>query len=296
MRLIKASYQILDQEPGIEGVYKAIERAGRVCYKSEDNITETSAKEFVDRMIKSLHHAVLEHGTVYMFVPFIEGNVLYRIATKYFNNAYSKVVIRNEDLFLDKNGYYITTNYRTLINNEWLDDLQYLCEPTEYHEKRYTVKFIADAGVMREFFRHRVFSMAQESTRYCNYSKGKFNSELTFIIPPWSKIPENLDTKELIKLEEMLPINSFENRFFYNCVCAESAYLELINLGYKPQQARCVLPLSIKAEGIMTGFASDWKHFFNLRTSFIAETGTPHPQASELADPLYLEFKDKGWI
>lgn len=189
---------------------------------------------------------------------------------------------------------YVTLNYRHIVENNWLDDLQYLCAPTEYHEKRYSVKFIADAGVMREFFRHRVFSMAQESTRYCNYSSNKFNNEITFIIPPWCNIPENLDTKELLKLEEMIAMNSFENRFFYNCVCAESSYNELISLGYKPQQARVVLPLSVKAEGIMTGFASDWRHFFDLRA--IGTTGAPHPQAKELAEPLMNEFINRKYI
>ena len=165
MRLIKPSYEIWEQEPGLEGIYKQIERAGRVCYKSENSITEDSAKPFVDRMIKSQHYAMLEHGTVYMFIPISCDKHDYNVAQKYHNNKYSKVIIRNEHFLLDKNGYYITTNLRVLIENGWMDDLKYICEPTEFHEKRITVHFITDAGVMREFFRHRVFSMAQESTR-----------------------------------------------------------------------------------------------------------------------------------
>jgi thymidylate synthase (FAD) len=89
-------------------------------------------------------------------------------------------------------------------------------------------------------------------------------------------------------------MNSFENRFFYNCVCAEASYNKLISLGYKPQQARVVLPLSVKAEGIMTGFASDWRHFFDLRA--IGTTGAPHPQAKELAEPLMNEFINRKYI
>jgi len=78
---------------------------------------------------------------------------------------------------------YITTNARVIFENGWEDDLQYMCEPTEFHEKRITVKFITSIGICREILRHRHMSFLNESTRYCNYSKGKFNSELTFIIP-----------------------------------------------------------------------------------------------------------------
>lgn len=294
MKLIKPSFEIIEQQVGLEGIYKQIEIAGRTCYKSEDKITENSAKEFVDRMVKSGHGAMLEHGTVYMFIPFSPLNENYTTCHKYSDNKYSVVKIRNEHFLLEKNGCYITTNYRVLVENNWLDDLKFACDLTEWHERRVTVKFTCDRGVTHEFVRHRVFSFAQESTRYCNYSKDKFGNELTFIIPPWCNIPENLDTKELLKLEEMIAMNSFENRFFYNCICAESSYNELISLGYKPQQARVVLPLSIKAEIIMTGFASDWRHFCDLRT--IGTTGAPHPQAKELAEPLMNEFINRKYI
>lgn len=149
MRIIKPSFEIWDQEEGLEGVYKQIERAGRVCYKSEDKITEDSAKEFVDRMIKSGHGAMLEHGTVYLSIPYEEswdddfedGWVL----NIYGNNPFTYVIG-------DGGIYYITTNYRVLVENDRLDDLQYLCEPTEYHEKSHTVKFICDRGVSHKEF------------------------------------------------------------------------------------------------------------------------------------------------
>lgn len=199
---------------------------------------------------------------------------------------------------------YISMNYRHIIENDWLDDLQYLCEPTEYHEKRYTVKFITDIGVAREFFRHRAFSMAQESTRYCNYSKDKFNNELTFIIPPWLNLPEGQyiywdnDWCDMNKMRIQIGENNHDdiNTFLWSLNNAQNDYNSLINKDWKPQQARCVLPLNLKSEAIMTGFASDWKHFFKLRTSFIAATGAPHPQAAELANPLYLEFIDRKYI
>ena len=165
MKLIKPSFEIWEQPAGLEGVYKQIERVGRVCYKSEDKITEDSAKPFVDRMIKSGHGAMLEHGTVYMFMPIDCDKHDYHVAWKYHKNKYSKVIIRNEHFLLNKNGYYITTNFRVLVENGWLDDLKYICDPTEFHEKRVCVHFVCDRGVSHEFVRHRVMSFAQESTR-----------------------------------------------------------------------------------------------------------------------------------
>lgn len=169
MKLIKPSFEILEQLSGLEGVYKQIELAGRTCYKSEDKITETSAKEFVDRMIKSGHGAMLEHGTVYLTIPVkysdinpaFEGEVkvLSWMIKKYWINEFTHTNLGNTNA-------YITTNLRVLVENNWLDDLQYICEPTEFHEKRHTVKFTCDRGVSHEFVRHRVFSFAQESTRY----------------------------------------------------------------------------------------------------------------------------------
>ena len=290
MKLIKPSFEILDQQPGLEGIYKQIELAGRTCYKSEDKITEDSAKGFVDRMVKSGHGAMLEHGTVYMFIPFSPLNENYTTCHKYGDNKYSVVKIRNEHFLIEKNGCYITTNYRVLVENNWLDDLKFACDLTEWHERRVTVKFTCDRGVTHEFVRHRVFSFAQESTRYCNYSKDKFGNELTFIIPPWCNIPDNPNNEEEKKIW-MGEKGSFEERFMMHCLIAENHYNELIELQYKPQQARAVLPNAIKAELVMTGFVSDWKHFFFLRDAVSA-----HPQARELAEPLHSTFIQREYI
>lgn len=164
MRLIKPQFEIWEQEPGIDGIYKAIERAGRICYRSENKITEDSAKPFVDRMIKSGHGAMLEHGTVYLDAPNSAGD--YNLVPFFASNPYSRVVIRYLD---DRVHNYVTTNFRVIVENfakVYIPDiLQYLCEPTEFHEKRITVHFVCDRGVSHEFVRHRVFSFAQESTR-----------------------------------------------------------------------------------------------------------------------------------
>ena len=187
MKLIDSKAELILQQGGLEGVYKQIEFCGRTCYKSEDKITEDSAKGFVDRMIKSNHTAMLEQGTVYLMAIDWDYNPL----RHYWTNKYSRVKeihLETEHCQSDtsyKYAYYVTTNLRVLVENGWLDDLQYLCDPTEHHEKRYTMKFTTDRGVSHELVRHRVFSFAQESTRYCNYSKDKFGNELTFIKPSW---------------------------------------------------------------------------------------------------------------
>lgn len=313
MKLIKPSFTIIEQGPGIEGVYKQIELAGRTCYKSEDKITATSAKEFVDRMIKSGHGAMLEHGTVYLKY---EAELVRGIQecdtkfSKYKNNKFSVYntsrIERNNNVLI---GGYVTTNLRVLVENNWMEDLQYLCEPTYFHEKRYTVKFTCDRGVTHEFVRHRVFSFAQESTRYCNYSKDKFGSEVTFILPPW--LDENNPnlykcwqasddwgeclTEYYYKItdfgaKEGLCVDTaqaFATALFH----AEKLYFSLLENGWKAQEARAVLPNAVKAELVMTGFASDWKHFFYLRTPVNA-----HPQARELAIPLKEEFINQKYI
>lgn len=287
MKLIKPKVEILEQQPGLEGIYKQIELAGRTCYKSEDKITENSAKIFVDRMITSSHGAMLEHGTVYLKVKDVE------IINKYLINKYTKVnIILESDSPYSANYEvaYITTNYRVLVENDWLSDLQYICEPTEYHEKRITVKWTCDRSISHEFVRHRVFSFAMESTRYCNYSKDKFNNEITFIIPSWLDWKEETISKGDF---EKSGSGSTDSQLFINSLLnAEDSYLRLIKEGWKPQQARNVLPNATKTELVMTGFESDWEEFFKLRSPKCGATGV-HPDAAYLADKLYDEIKDK---
>lgn len=164
MKLIESSVEVLEQEPGLDDIYKQIELAGRTCYKSEDKITKDSSREFVDRMIKLGHGAMLESGTVYLDVPNSAGD--YNLVPFFASNPYSKVIIKPLD---DRVHNYITTNFRVIVENftkEYIPDiLQYTCEPTEDHEPRITVKFTCSRGVSHEFVRHRVFSFAQESTR-----------------------------------------------------------------------------------------------------------------------------------
>lgn len=299
MRLIKPSFEILEQEPGIQGIYKQIERAGRTCYKSEDRITEDSAEKFVNMIKDRQHTAMLEHGTVYLKDVYdVSAIESWRrsIGYKYTSNKYSKVTV---DESADFRNIYITTNYRVLYENNWLDDLKYLCEPTEYHQKRVTVKFICDRGVSHEFVRHRVFSFAQESTRYCNYSKDKFGNSVSYIIPSWLKLVEG----DYLVLEDngildtpmgVLPFTKVDQStliFIAGLSEAEVRYFELLNSGWVPQQARSILPNSLKTELVMTGTVEQWKGFFKLRCDKAA-----HPQARELAIPLKEKFKQLHYI
>ena len=297
MKLINSKVEILEPTGyTIDDIYKQIEIAGRTCYKSEDKITPTSAKEFVDRMIKSGHGAMLEHGTVYLDMPNSAGN--YNLVPFFASNPYSKVVIKPLD---DRVHNYITTNFRVIVENfseEYIPDvLQYICDPTEFHEKRISVRWTCDRGVSHEFVRHRVFSFAQESTRYVNYSKDKFGNELTFIIPTWLSIPEGNYTysdgdwvdinKQVIQIsEDEENVHSFLNTLD----CSEYQYTMLMNAGWKPQQARQVLPNALKTELVMTGFESDWKHFFELRCDAAA-----HPDARKLALELYNKLYNKEY-
>lgn len=299
MKLINQSFEILEQEPGLQGIYKQIELAGRTCYKSLDKITETSAEGFVNRMITSKHYAMLEHGTVYLkirkgtyayshYVVVCEPDDDFMSSSRELSyRPYTKVNIQDDYI-------YVTTNYRVLVENGWLDDLKYLCEPTEFHEKRVTVRFTTSNGIMREFTRHRSHSFAVESTRYCNYSKDKFNNELTFIIPSWIEMEEGRITTDSFGCPTIVNEETYD--FLSGLGASERSYFRLINGGWKPQQAREVLPLATKCDMIMTGFVSDWQHFFRLRTSIIAETGKPHPDASALADPLYKEFINRNYL
>lgn len=313
MRLIDPSYEIIPQEEGLLGVYKQIEKAARTAYKSEDKIAEGSAQRMVESLCKLNHGAALEHGTIYLAIPDRADTA--STYDKYCYNQYS-CVVQIYDIASDGYGtVYVTSNARVIFENGWEDDLQYMCEPTEFHEKRITVKFTTSIGIVREILRHRRFSFLNESTRYCNYGKDKFESELTFIIPRWiydlqaeeASYPNPCDHssqawlmdehgEDLIK--DLICMDRTASSWWDAMTRAEEDYMYFITTdeGYKlrPEEARGILPLDLKSELIVTGFVSDWIHFFRLR-SHIAATGKPHPDIQILADPLMQEFIDRGY-
>lgn len=270
MKIIDSSFEIVPQGYGKQDIFKHIELCGRVSYKSEDKITDDSANEFVGRRIADGHTAILEQGTVYLEIPNKNENTEFYINSaavlKYMDNPYSMVT-------LTEKGCYVTTNYRVLFENKWLNDIDYLCAPTDKHEKRVTVKFVTSRGITHELVRHRVFSFVQESTRYCNYSKGKFGEELTFVKPSWYDNEKDTLLKQLY------------DDTLYSC---EQTYLAFIKGGFKPQEARGILINDLKAEIYMTGFVSQWVEFFKLRTAINA-----HPDMRELITPLMRQFKEQ---
>lgn len=277
MRLINSSFEVLPQAPGLDGMYKQIEIGARNCYKSEDKITDGSAEKMVEFLKNRGHYSPLEHGTVYLTIPFKYDSAPHTAdhAYEYITNKYSKVNVADNALF-------ITTNFRVLVENNWLDDLKYLCEPTEYHEKRVSVMVTCAIGISREFNRHRTFSVSEQSTRYCNYSKDKFGVEITYVIPSWvTNISPGYKSLEYSELShnELVLLDSLAQ--------AERAYMVMIKGGAKPQEARDVLPLSTATTVMYTGFVSDWKHFFELRTSVGA-----HPDARAIAIPLEEKFNE----
>ena len=291
MKLCKSSFEIIEQPAGLEGVYKQIERAGRVSHKSEDRITEDSAETFVERMKEMKHLSTCEFGTIYLYYKVDKPSTMIKeIIDFYKNNQYSKVkCIKHYSNTYSECGmgrlydieyseYFITTNLRVCLENDRQEYLtNALCEPTENHHKRYTVKFILDRGILAEFTRHRKFSFMAESSRYNNYSKDKFDNELTFIKPCW--LPGGMKSN-LTYLEWETTLQEIEK-----------SYLMLTKNGWKAEEARSILPLSLKIELYMCGFAEDWEKFFELRCA-----SNVHPQARELAIPLQEKFKELGYV
>lgn len=292
MQLIKANYEIIQQKPGIQGIYEQAELPGRICYGSQDKIAPGTAEKFIKGLMQSNHGAPLEHNGVYLDCP-------KSVYDKYVNNKFSKTSCQK---FGEVTKYYVSTNLRVLFENGWLDDLKYVVEPTEYHEKRITVAFTVDRFTGEEFLRHRVASFNRESTRYVNYSKEKFGAgDIKFILPPW--IDDNtkpIDDKKFKDLCYSIYIGEDYDEFsdilywLFSLKASEYSYNNLIRLGWQPQQARTVLPCAINSPLIKTAFVSDWCHFFNLRA--LGTTGKPHPQAKELAEPLMNEFINQGLV
>ena len=287
MRLINQSYKICNQTDfSISSIYKHIEKCTRVAYKSEDKITEDSSISFVNKLLNMRHLAPMEFGTIHFRIPttLLKTVCIDLDAEGLWNREWLKYNVI--DPFV-----YFTTNYR-----HWLvmiDKINYLKdyfteEDNEYYPKRYTVKLITSRTVSHEIVRHRTMSFIQESQRFVNYSKSKFNNEITFIKPCWmddTLIEKALKTHPLIV--DLKP----EILFVENSLNSEQDYLDLLKLGYKPQQARVVLPNSTKTELYMCGFKEAWENFFRLRDNKIVD-----PQMYDLAHPMHQEFIDNKYL
>ena len=202
---------------------------------------------------------------------------------KMYNTQWIKGNLRYDEV-------YVTTNYRYYLYilklfpfvNKYFTD-----EDNKYYPKRYTVHFITSRGIMDEFRTHICLSHLAESTRYCNYSKDKFDNQVTFVIPNWCKsLVEGAEQKY-----SPFEINEDEVEFMDALQNAQNSYLSLLKFGWTPQQARDVLPLSVKSELISCGFTDAWENFFYRRCAKDA-----HPMAKEIACSLKEEFIKRGYI
>ena len=350
MNIVKAKYEILEQNTNdlLVDMFKHIEICGRTCYKSEDKITDDSYKKFIKKLEDSEHGAMLEHGTVYLTIPLgtpiDDPQYMWKMDIVMFfkNNKYSVVKEEtvNQTVDVEVKGYgmqtqasavfyYITTNWRVIFENKdklllrYLNDnfsfikenvkdsiLQWITTPTDKHEKRITVRFTYNLAVARDVNRHRVHSIGEESTRYCNYSKEKYGSELNIVEPIWFSDYEKdviNDKNEHLNFHDMCKMimlgtdkGTFEQVdywLFANMACEYAYKMNTKNFGDKnwtAQKASLMLPLDTKTTSIHTAFISDWCHFFNLRA--LGTTGAPRPSAKEVAWPLMEEFLNKGWI
>lgn len=300
MKLINQSYEICKTHGyTLQDVYKDIERAARVSYKSEDKITEDSAEKMVQRLISMKHYSPLEFGTIYLKAKLIPCWDILRKKNKNLSKPWvyvEQVDEKEEDGSIGR-YWYITTNYRFIVENGLEDLLQYMCEPTEHHQNRTTVKFITNRAMTHELVRHRSMSFMQEGQRYCNYAKDKFGNQLTYIIPVQciGDIPNNTELRDNFDINNFvwenngdiktLKVNKLTQGMLYLFYDTEVHYIGLISLGWKPQEVRAILPNATKTELYMCGFDKDWEHFFNLRDKTHVD-----PQMYDLAHPLHEEF------
>ena len=290
MKLIKQSFQLVDQKGfTLRDIYKHIEYCARISYKSQEKITDTSYKKFVIMLKSRGHDRPLEFGTVHLKMSSPQFDALQMLLIK--NKVYNDCWIKYNVIDTEKESIcYITTNYRYYMElcrydrgvSEYLDP-----SDNPLYPRRYTVHMILDRGVMDEFRTHVGLSHLAESTRYCNYSKDKFNNEVTFVIPSWCNSLIEGSEQEYSPFE----INGDEVEFMNALQNAQNSYLSLLKMGWTPQQARSVLPLGIKSELISCGFEDAWKNFFYRR-----DAPDAHPMAQEIAKPMHKEFIERGFI
>lgn len=279
MKLIKQSFEILEQKDfSLVGIKKFIERCGRVCYKSEDKITDDSYEKFVNMLMKKDHARPLEFGTVHLKVPSgrkFEEFMKYLIEKDLYNNIWFKYNVLPEYT-------YVTTNYRMylrILNKSFCIDEYFTEEDNCYYPSRYTVHFITSRGIMDEFRTHVSLSHLAESTRYCNYNKDKFDNQLAFITPDKYDIEEcdKYTATDFYTSEDLTELNPKYN-WLNAMMNSEMLYMRLLKLKESPQYARGVLPLDVKSELISCGFKDAWDNFFDKRCANDA-----HPMAREIA-------------
>jgi thymidylate synthase (FAD) len=300
MRLIENEVHEYVQEPGIDGVYKAIRGSAATCYQTDVTQSKLTPKEFTENVIlKKGHGRALEFGTVYLKIP---DPLLYNdlITYRYVTNHYTKY-----SLGKDNEGdvsMYITTNMRVIMQGDyesdyeawkngydknWLDDLKYWCEPTEFHPKRPTFVMLLSRGASDDLRTHITLSSMCESTRWCNYSKGKYGSQLTGIKPYWidfkTKDPVEVKTygDGSINNEQIRVLDFDDYQFVSSMALEEIEYMRHAEEGLQAQQLKRLFPLWGKCELRLCGFEDAWDNFMWRRMDEHAD-----PECKKIAEMI----------
>lgn len=313
MKLVEPQVELWKQEPTLEGAWHQIARATRVCCQSKPRKGE-SDEAFVNRVIlkpatredgsidfDKCHGAMLEHGTIYLTIP--DTNEI-TSTIRYANNKYSKVMFGV--IYGDKGNNYVTTNMRVILEHKWQDDLKFISVPT-HHARRTTFSVITDIGVTRELNRHRVNSIAEQSTRYCTYSADKFGNEITYTSNDflsdcifnldWDGFDINsdffYDLCEDIANDKSDIVDKWtaETYYIFGLLAAEFAYLGLKKNKIPNDIARQVLNLNTRSQAVYTAFDDDWQHFIKLRADNVS--GKVHPNMKIIADKIKELFNNK---
>lgn len=307
MKLIEPKVELWEQGSTLAEIWEHIAKCTRVCYQSEPKNTDETGEQFVKRIIlrnhsyeeiakdrklqEKLHLSVLEHGTVYLAMPNkltcpIQSNGWYKYGTNPFSKGLKVCEVDNE------RRVAITTNMRVLIENGWMNDLKYLCEPTEYHTLRKTFSIWTNTGAIRDTNRHRVHSISEESSRYCRYSSSKFGSELSIAKMPW--ISNKDYAKAMFSTEDLfnkgvIPAHdtntwSANDWYLWYLQMGEIVYNKLSELGWKAQQCSEVLTFSTKTQSVHTAFIDDWQHYCHLRSDEVS--GKVRPEVKIIANKI----------
>ena len=322
MRLVKPNARIVEQEAGIDGIYKQVEYASRLCYASQPQ-EGRSARDFVEGVImKSNHSAMLEHGSVYLDIEVFPHMVFDKEEKKkqetasaaaefYIGNPYSRVEFLYEDYDNKMHlHYYVSTNLRVLFQNDRMEDLKYAVdEPTKYHHKRVAIEFYTDRLIGEEAHRHRKHSPSEQSSRYVNFSKDKHGRELNI---SWNEqvgdaaaeiLEREGDNMGLYFAELCSAIgrgdtsetfDAVNTWLFANLAC-EWAYMSLTeDYGWKAEEARRILPCDFSTKFVHTAFIEDWEYFFGLRV--YGDLGRPHPDMKYVAEKALAAMVESGYL
>ena len=326
MKFIEPSVEYWKQEYGVEGIWKQIARATRVSYQSSVRQGE-SDEDFVKRVVlkpaliegdlndlehckfdnNKLHGSCLEFGTIYLRIPFERD---YNYTVPFFRDNYTKCYYDDSTYPTKKNPVYVTTNMRVIIENNLFDRLEYLCKPTEYHAKRYTFCANTDIGVSREGNRNRHFSILEESTRYCCYDRGKFNSEISYARPTWLKEddPTIVETNNLTKEQQQLVFKDWceaiakdevsnwdaDSYYRFGLMASEFAYMGMRANKEIADHCRQVLNLNTKTQVVYCAFKEDWEHFLLLRADNYS--GKAHPNINLIANKIKQLMQENDLI